>query len=62
MKEINGYFVIKTNHPIYRNRDGYAKRCYAVCKTMEDWQSGKNVTYHLDMADVKEYIKTMNKK
>ena len=62
IKEIGGYLVIKTNHPTFRNRDGYAKRCYAVCKNMEDWQSGKNVTYYISMADVKEHIKVMNKK
>ena len=60
IKEIGGYLVIKTGHPVYRNRDGYAKRCYAVVKSMEDWQSGKNVLHFLNMPDVRDYIKMMN--
>lgn len=62
IKEIGGYLVVKTGHPVYRNRDGYAKRCYAVCKNMEEWQSGKNVVHFLYMSDVKDYIKLMNEK
>jgi hypothetical protein len=62
IKEIGGYLVIKALHPTFRNRDGYAKRCYAVCKSMEDWQDGKQVAYFVNMADVRAHIKFMNEK
>ena len=57
IREINGYFVIKTAHPTFRNRDGYAKSCYRIYENMDDAKCGarKNcIATCYTMKEVKE--------
>lgn len=60
IKEINGYFVRKSTHPTFSNRDGKAKSCYYVYENMEDamYCGSKNrIALCYTMKEVKEYTK-----
>lgn len=56
-KEINNQFVRKEAHPIHRNRDGYAKMCYAIYADKEHMANNCPIARCYTMAEVKELTK-----
>ena len=56
-KLVMGFIVKKEGHPIHRNSDGYAKRCYAIYKNEEQMKNGKPIAYEYTMDGVRRCIK-----
>lgn len=59
IREINGYFVRKSVHPTFRNRDGYAKSCYFVYENEEDaiYCGNNRIAVAYTMKEVKDITK-----
>ena len=56
-KEINGMFARKEGHPVHRNRDGYAKACYAIYGSIEQMKTSRPVFRCYTMPEVRELTK-----
>ena len=56
-KEINGHIIRKEAHPIHRNRDGYAKMCYAIYENKEQMDKFTPIGRCYTMVEVKELTK-----
>lgn len=54
---VNGHIVRKEAHPLHRNRDGYAKTCYAIYETEEQMNNCTPIARCYLMKEVNEITK-----